>query len=326
MTTPVYVTLLPRAVLLDIAGPAEAFRIAEKLRPGSFSLHYVSPQPDLESGSGLHLARLAPLPASLPGHALVLVPGVVGASVDWTDAATLALLAWLARVRQDGDPGGPVFLCVCAGALLAARAGLLDGRDCTTHHGCLAALTELAPGARVHDNRIFVEDGNLCTSAGITAGIDLALHRIALQCGAPLAAEVAREMVVYLRRSGDDPALSAWLDHRNHLHPGVHRVQDAIVRAPAQSWRIDELAALAHTSARHLGRLFREHAGCTPHDYLTRVRLALARELIHDSRESLERVAEKAGFGSAHHLRRVWRQHEGLPPGRSRHARVAAPD
>ncbi|VFR29441.1 Transcriptional regulator, AraC family [plant metagenome] len=324
MTTPVYVTLLPRAVLLDIAGPAEAFRIAERLRPGSFSLHYVSPQPEVESGSGLFLSHLNPLPDALPAGALVLVPGVVGANVDWADPATGALLAWLARSCQADAPDGPVLLCVCAGAVLAARAGLLDGRDCTTHHGCLAELSELAPRARVHDNRIFVEDGRVSTSAGITAGIDLALHRIALQCGAPLAAQVAREMVVYLRRAGDDPALSAWLDHRNHLHPGVHRVQDAIARAPAQAWRLDELAALAHTSARHLGRLFREHAGCTPHDYLMRVRLALARELIHDSRQSLERVAEKAGFGSAHHLRRVWRRHESLPPGRSRQSRAAA--
>ncbi|WP_262363215.1 helix-turn-helix domain-containing protein, partial [Bordetella pertussis] len=133
------------------------------------------------------------------------------------------------------------------------------------------------------------------------------------------AGAVARDLVVYLRRAGTDPAISPWLDGRNHMHPGVHRVQDAIVHNPAAAWTPQTLAAQAHISARHLSRLFAEHAGCTPMDYLYRVRLALARELIRETRLDLEHVAERAGFGSAHHMRRVWRRHESGSPSAARH-------
>lgn len=121
-------------------------------------------------------------------------------------------------------------------------------------------------------------------------------------------------MVVYLRRSGSDPALSPWLMHRNHLHPAVHRVQDAISRNPATPWPANRLAAVASTSPRNLARLFSQHAKCSPLDYVQRMRVAIARELVTQSDLDLERVAERAGFSSAHQLRRVWRRWEGAPP------------
>ncbi|SAI72902.1 AraC family transcriptional regulator [Bordetella ansorpii] len=309
---PVYFVVVPRIVLLDVAGPAEAFRAANKFAPGSFDVHYCGPEPEVESGlAGLRLSGLEPLPDHLPANALVVLSGMVGASPDWPSPAVGQVVRWLAR-RQPAD--GFTLMSVCAGALLAASAGLLHGRECTSHHACLDALARLAPTARVHDNRIFVEDGPMLTSAGITAGIDLALHLVARECGPQAAAATARDMVVYLRRAGNDPALSPWLDGRNHLHPGVHRVQDAVLRAPAADWSAGMLAEQAHTSPRHLNRLFAEHAGCTPMEYVYRIRLALASELIRETRLDLERVAERTGFGSAHHLRRVWRRHaQGSP-------------
>ena len=141
------------------------------------------------------------------------------------------------------------------------------------------------------DNRIFVEDGTVFTSAGVTAGLDLALHVIGRQLGARVAADVARDLVVYLRRAGSDPALSPWVMHRNHLHPAVHRVQDAVARDPAARWGARELAAVACTSARNLARLFAEHAHCSPLDYVQLIRFALARQLVTQSRLDLERVA-----------------------------------
>ncbi len=303
-------------VLLDLAGPAEAFRVAEKLCPGSFELSFCGPGREVETGlAGLSLGRLRPLPDSLPPHALVIVSGVVGPRVPLDDPDSRRIVQWLAR-RHPAD--GFTLMTVCAGALFAAAAGLTRGRECTTHHGCLAQLAEIDPDARVHDNRIFVEDGNLLTSAGVTAGIDLALHVVARHCGARVAAEVAREMVVYHRRAGTDTALSPWLAHRSHLHPGVHRVQDAVLRDPAAPWSAQALAEQAHTSPRHLARLFREHAGCTPMDYLYGIRVALARDLLRETRLDLERVAEKSGFGSAQHLRRVWRKYESQPPSMAR--------
>ena len=265
--------VLPRGiVLLDVAGPAEAFRVANKLCPDAFSQHFCGPSTEVESGiPGLHLARIQPLPEKLPPEALVIVSGVVGKHIRLDEPEARLIIDWLAA-RHPAD--GFTLMTVCAGALFAAAAGLTRQRDCTTHHSCLAQLADLDPSARLHDNRIFVEDGNLVSSAGITAGIDLALHMVARHCGPRVASEVARDMVVYQRRAGTDSALSPWLEHRNHMHPGVHRVQDAVVRNPAAPWSAQTLAEQAHTSARHLTRLFREHAGCTPMDYLYQIRVA----------------------------------------------------
>jgi len=312
MAIPVYFIVTRDIVLLDLAGPSEVFRSANLFAPGAFEQHYCGPATELETGfAGLYLSRLEPLPERLPANALVVLAGQIGSGPDWRDPQIQAVVDWLGR----GLPDSCMLISVCAGALLAAKAGLLRGRECTSHHSCLAQLAELDPTACVLDNRIFVEDGNLYTSAGITAGIDLALHLAARVCGPQIAGATARHMVVYLRRAGQDPALSPWLEGRNHVHPAVHRAQDAILREPAADWSAADLADMAHTSARHLNRLFVEHAGCTPMDYLYRIRLTLAGELIRETRLSLEQVAERAGFGSAHHLRRVWRRHAPDTPG-----------
>jgi transcriptional regulator GlxA family with amidase domain len=314
---PVYFVLTRGVVLLDVAGPAEAFRVANKLVPGAFEQHFCGPSREVESGlPGLHLAHIQALPASLPPEALVIISGVVGKPTRLDDPDSRAIIDWLAA-RHPVD--GFTLMTVCAGALFAA-AGLTRQRDCTTHHTCLEQLASIDPSARLHDNRIFVEDGKLVSSAGITAGIDLALHMVSRHCGPRVASETARDMVVYQRRAGTDSTLSPWLDHRSHLHPGVHRVQDAVIRDPAAPWSAQSLADQAHTSARHLTRLFREHAGCTPMDYLYQIRVALARDLLRDTRLDLERVAEKSGFGSAQHMRRVWRKFQPLTPSLARTA------
>jgi transcriptional regulator GlxA family with amidase domain len=311
--------LPPSVVLLDVAGPAEAFRIANQFVPDSYALRYASPSPQLRSGVGLELAGLEPLPAALAEGSIALVPGVVSADFDMDSEPARALSEWLARAVDERV----TLMCVCAGALFAAHAGLLVGRECTTHHVHLDELRRAEPSAQVHDNRIFVEDGPVVTSAGITAGIDLALHLIGRDLGMATVGEVARAMVVYLRRAGSDPALSPWLLHRNHLHAAVHRVQDAVVAEPCAEWSSRALAEVACTSSRHLARLFAEHAGCTPLEYVQRLRLALARDLITQSDLDMERVAERAGFSSAHQLRRVWRRWEAQPPALLRHlARV----
>lgn len=313
---PVYFVLPRGIVLLDVAGPAEAFRVANKLCPDAFAQHFCGPSTEVESGiPGLHLARIQPLPEKLPPEALVIVSGVVGKHIRLDEPEARLIIDWLAQ-RHPAD--GFTLMTVCAGALFAAAAGLTRQRECTTHHSCLAQLADLDPSARVHDNRIFVEDGNLVSSAGITAGIDLALHMVSRHCGPRVASEVARDMVVYQRRAGTDSALSPWLEHRNHMHPGVHRVQDAVVRNPAAPWSAQSLAEHAHTSPRHLTRLFREHAGCTPMDYLYQIRVALARDMLRETRLNLEMVAEKSGFGSAQHLRRVWRRFQPQTPSMAR--------
>jgi transcriptional regulator GlxA family with amidase domain len=302
--------LLPRVVLLDVAGPADAFRNANTKVPDSYRLRFVAAIPSVRAAIGLELAGLEPLPPRLPDGAMIVLTGIAGNSMRLDEPETRAVADWLASgVTQNG-----LLLCVCSGSVVAAKAGLLAGRECTTHFEHIEELRLVEPRAKVHDNRIFVEDGHVFTSAGVTAGLDLALHVIARQLGPKVAAEVARDFVVYLRRSGTDPALSPWVCHRNHVHPAVHRVQDAVVRDPTGAWSARRLSEIACTSSRNLARLFAEHAQCSPLDYVQLIRFAFAKELVTQSKLDLERVAARAGFRSAQHLRRVWARWESQPP------------
>lgn len=319
----VFVVVPPRALLLDIAGPIEALRKANLEQSAvCFDIAYVGPASRVGSSIGLELSGIAPLPASLPPDALVVVSGQVeqplGVRGSRAEDARLEarIVDWL---RRSVGPDTRL-ATICSGALLAARAGLLDGRECTTHHAAIAELKRLAPAARVRENRLYVEDGPRLTSAGITAGIDLMLHLIAQQAGHVAALAVARYLLVYLRRGGADPQLSPWLEGRNHIHPAIHRVQDAIAAEPARDWSVAALAKIAGTSPRNLSRLFNEHTGVSVTDYVNRIRVALARELVTGSRLDMESVAERAGFASTRQFRRAWKRVYDTPPAHSRGA------
>jgi transcriptional regulator GlxA family with amidase domain len=310
MTTVLF-ALLPDFVLLDVAEAAEAFRIAEQQVPGTYDLRFSGGASKLTSGVGLTVAGIEPLSRHVPDDSIVVLTGVIGQSVDIRRPAIRELADWLGKVMRNDTV---TLMCVCAGAVVAAHAGVLDGVQCTTHHGHIDELQRVARRAIVLSNRIFVEDGRICSSAGVTAGLDLTLHMIGKRLGHHVAAAVARELVVYRRRSGTDEALSPWVMHRNHLHPAVHRVQDAITKDPTHDWSATRLATVACTSTRNLSRLFAEHAGCSPLDYVQRLRIAVARELVTQSDLDLERIAERVGFSSAHQLRRVWRRWESQSP------------
>ena len=195
--TEVVFVLLPDVVLLDVAGPADAFRNAAGRIPGSYRLRFVAPQPAVTAAIGLTLSALEPLPERLAPRTIAVLTGVTGGSIDPAAPATRCVIDWL---RDGARP--EMLLCVCAGSVLAAHAGLLAGRECTTHHAHIEELRRVEPRARVLDNRIFVEDGAIFTSAGVTAGLDLSLHVIGEQHGPRIAADIARDLVVYLRRAG----------------------------------------------------------------------------------------------------------------------------
>src|SRR5579863_8825962 len=241
----VWFVLPPDLVLLDFAGPAEAFRIAAA-RGGKFRVRVAAVETEASTSLGVTLGRIESLPAALAPDALLVVCGSTNDEAALASRPGRALVRWLREVGRQ-----PARLaCVCAGALFAARAGLLDGRRCTSHHSEIELLRREAPAADVVDSRVFVADRGCYTSAGITAGIDLALYLIAELASPQLSVDVARHMVVYLRRAPDDPALSPWLSGRNHMDAGVHRAQDALTRAAQEDWSLQRLAAGAHVSVR----------------------------------------------------------------------------
>lgn len=311
--------VLPETLLLDLVGPAEALRLANQQlaargQAPAFRLRYVCAQPQVMTSIGLQLSGLEPLPPELPPGAWVVLLGRPGLKDTlpvlqrngWLGArhwlSSVAAPA-LARVTPAGA-GAHRLLTVCVGTLLAADAGLVGRRQVTTHHEHLDLLAKLAPQAQVCANRVFVVDGPLWSSAGITAGIDLALHCIGDVCGDAVAAAVAETMVVFQRRGADDPQRSPLLDGRNHLHPAVHRVQNAVCERPGHDWDVPALAAVAHVTPRHLARLFKDHAGISPRDYVEHVRNGLAEQAIARGLPTSQAV-ELAGFGTDRQFRRA---------------------
>jgi transcriptional regulator GlxA family with amidase domain len=319
----VYVVLPPCTMLLDVAGPLEVLRRTNiEQADVRFEVHYIGPSASVVSSIGITLSGIEPMPRSLPAEAIIMLAGNVDQVMlpagelarGGNDTEQMAIVAWLSAVFR------PIhtLISICSGALLAGRAGLLDGRSCTTHHSSCAELSALAPRARVLENRLYVEDGNIYSSAGVTTGVDLMLHFVSRLTNHRCAAAVARYLVVYLRRSGADPQLSPWLEGRNHLHPAVHRLQDVIAGNPAKAATLRSLARSSGVSSRHLTRLFHENTGMSITDYRNRLRIAIAHELLSQTSMDMESISARAGFGSTRQLRRAWKALYPSPPREAR--------
>jgi transcriptional regulator GlxA family with amidase domain len=206
-------------------------------------------------------------------------------------------------LRSHHAAGGRV-ASVCSGADALGAAGLLDGRRYTTHHDLTDELAARYPKASIVRDVLYVVDDRVITSAGIASGIDLALHLIAVERGAEAAARVAREMVVYARRNGDEPQDSAMLRHRDHLSDLAHRVQDVIDGRYAEQLRLSDLADGTGVSERTVTRVFSRATGLTPLRYQQLLRLERAEHLIGHG-ATVEAAARAVGFEDARMLRRL---------------------
>ncbi|MFI0939282.1 GlxA family transcriptional regulator [Streptomyces sp. NPDC021020] len=296
--TRVVFLLVPRLHLLDLAGPAQVFSTAADYGLGH-TLHYAAEQEDVPTAQGVVLHADPILPALTPDD-LVVVPGWRSHSLRDNGALAPATLRWL---HAHHAAGGTV-ASVCAGADALGRAGLLDGRRCTTHHDLQDELARRYPRAHVVRDVLYVVDGRVVTSAGIASGIDLALHLVAGTHGPGAAARVARQMVVYARRNGDEQQASAMLRHRAHVSDAVHRVQDVLDTRFAARLALCDLAAAAGLSERTLTRRFTAATGRTPLRYQQELRLERAEHLIARG-ATVESAARAVGFQDARMLRRL---------------------
>ena len=302
----VIVAVLPEVEVLDFAGPVQAFHEANR-HGGDYDVHVCAPEPRVRTAQGVWLADLTPLPGDVTGDDLVVVPGIVLATLPSVDRS---VFRWLRQVHDRGAH----LASICTGAFLLGEAGLLDGRQCTTHWSRVDDLARRFPRARVLTNRLFVDDGRITTSAGIVSGVDMALALIERRHGPLVTVAAARELVVYLRRDGAHQQQSVYLDYRTHLHPGVHRVQDWLIAHPAEKATLADLARVAAMSPRNLTRAFRQATGISIQDYRTRLRLELAKSLLHDPGMTVEAVAVRCGFESARQLRRLFKETLGEAP------------
>lgn len=295
--------LVPKLHLLDLAGAAQVFSTAADVLAetggAGYRLRYVAEAPEVPTAQGLPVRAETAWPVLGPDD-LVMVPG-------WRSPGTAGgprLTASQCRTLAEHHARGGTVASVCSGAFALGQAGLLDGRRCTTHHDLQDELASRFPAASVVRDVLYTEDGRVVTSAGIASGIDLALHLVAVRHGPAVAARVAREMVVYARRNGDEPQASAMLRYRSHLSDTVHRVQDRIDADYAAPLRLPSLAAESGVSQRTLTRQFAEATGMTPLRYQSVLRLERAEHLIGQG-ATVDAAARAVGFADGRMLRRL---------------------
>ena len=304
MTRHIAVVIFPDFQLLDAAGPIAAFEIAGRFAPDVYDLRVLAPQAGpVASSSGATMAA-----AGLDGTAYdtILVAGGVGVR---TSEAQTALAAWL----RGAAPAARRVASVCSGAYLLAEAGLLDGRRATTHWNRTDDFARRYPKVRLQADRIFIRDGDVWTSAGITAGIDLALALIEDDVGAKVARQVAQVLVVHHRRPGGQSQFSALLE-TGGVHGRFAELMDWIRERLGEPLGVERLADRAAMSPRHFARAFRAETGLTPAKAVERLRLEAARLRVEATAEPIERVAEAAGFGDPERMRRAFLRAFGQPP------------
>jgi len=313
----IHLLVLPNVHLLDLAGPAQVFA-SEHL---DCNLSYISPHASLQSAQGLAINQLEPLPESVNDNTLLVVIGSSRMQEQLQSEALDTTVCWLQTMHQEYQQ----LAAVCSGSMLLAKAGLLDGIRCTTHHDLTGQLQTLAPLARVQENTLFVEHEKFLTSAGISTGIDLSLHLVNLHWGAKTSQNIARDMVIYQRRQGDAQTLSFWLQHRNHIEQQIHLIQDQLMADPGNNWRIPELAASACLSERQFRRRFEQATGVKIQAYIRLARLELSKQLLTQTSLGLGLIAERCGFSDERSLRRLWQQIVGVSPNTFR-KQVEAPE
>lgn len=303
----VLVVLFDGVQSLDVTGPVEVFTGANHAPRAPF--RYAVRTASLDGGpvrtsSGLTLVPDGTLGDSGPPHTLI-VPGGEG-----TRRPDPSLVDWLRGRARDATR----LVSVCSGALLLAEAGLLDGRRVTTHWSLCDRLARAHPEVRVEPEPIFVRDGRLATSAGVTAGIDLALALVEEDLGRGTALTVARHLVVFLRRPGNQSQFSAQLAAQTALREPLRDVQRYITDHPDGDLSVAALAGLARLSPRQFARAFRAETGTTPGTYVDRVRLEHARRLLEDTGHGVGEVSRACGYGTPEAMRRAFVKALGTAP------------
>jgi transcriptional regulator GlxA family with amidase domain len=295
--------ILPHTHIMDLAGPDQV--IFEAIGFGAtWRISYCSFTNDIMTSAGLPFGPVQDF------REVVLQPGdylmVPGADVQYMMSSGVlqqqtALLEWIRELHRK-----KVHICgICTGAYVLAMSGILDGKTCTTHWQKTRELQDLFPRITVLENVLFTEQDGIFTSAGIASGIDMTLHIVEQQMGAYFAHKVARELVVYQRRSGGQSQQSVFLAYRNHIHAGIHAVQDWLQEHLDQPKSIRELADIACMSERNFTRVFKKTTGLTVNAYTNKLRLENIKTLLKNPNLTRAQIAYSCGLDSERHLSRI---------------------
>ncbi|AMO95212.1 bacterial regulatory helix-turn-helix s, AraC family protein [Collimonas fungivorans] len=295
---------------LDVAGPLDVFAEANGfLAAGeAYALTLVSASPEpVRASNGMRLLPDSTFTESGGDYDTALVAG--GPSLP-QDAPDQDMTAWLRKAAMRSHRYG----AICTGAFALGHAGLLDERHVTTHWQNASHLAQRFPRARVELDRIYIRDGSLVTSAGVTAGIDVSLALVAEDHGPRLALAVAKRLVVVAQRRGGQSQFSPFLSAPADESSPVAKVQAYVMEHLGENFTVAKLAAVAGMSARNFARVFVEVTQLTPHEFVERARVDAARNLLESSGAALKAIAYDCGFGSADRMRIVFTKRLGVSP------------
>jgi transcriptional regulator GlxA family with amidase domain len=303
----VVILAFPGVQTLDVTGPAEVFRAASHLRPPGYEVTVAAVEKEPLATSTVSLvpdARLDEIDGPLD---TLLIAGGEGTRRAVGDGS---LVDWIAEAATRSRR----VASVCSGAFLLAEAGLLDGRRATTHWAYCADLARHYPAVTVEPDPIFVRDGNVVTSAGVTAGMDLALALVEEDLGREVALEAARHLVVFLQRPGGQAQFSAQLAAQVADRAPLRELQAWIPDHLDEDLTVPALARRACMSDRNFARAFRRETGMTPAAYVENARVERARIALESGDLPVEAIARLAGFGTVETLRRAFRRRVGVSP------------
>lgn len=309
----VAILLFPDLLTLDVAGPMDVFSIANRYLPPEQAYRIVtlaSGERSVRACNGLAMQADHLIEEVEPDFDLLLVPGGPGAYND----SHGELVPWLNRAAQASRRYGSI----CTGAFILAEAGLLDGRRVTTHWHYIERLARRCPGAAIETDRIYIRDGKLLTSGGVTAGIDLALGVVAEDHGRKLALDVAKVLLVVMQRQGGQAQFSPLAAGVVGDDSPIARVQNHVLEHLEEPFSVERMATLAAMSPRHFSRVFAREVKMTPMEFLQGARLDRARSLLETCDLPLKTVAYRSGFGSVRHMRVLFAEKLGLSPAQYR--------
>ncbi len=300
--TKIVFLVLPHVHLMDLAGPEQVFLEAIGY-DAPFKIEYCSTENNISSSALLPLGALKHFSSiQLTAKDFLIIPGAELTYLQSKKFKTNKLIFdWIRDAKNSG-----VKICsICSGAFVLAESGILDGKECTTHWKRTKELQQQYPKVTVHENVLFTEYDNIYTSAGIASGIDLALHIVQQIKGEYFAHKIAREMVIYMRRTGQQKQKSDLLCFRNHIHGGVHKVQDWLQENLDKKISIANLAEMANMSTRNFTRIFKKESLLTVNQYISLLRKEKIQQLLANPDLSRIHIAMQCGLTSERQITRI---------------------
>ena len=306
--TRIFFIVPPEVHLLDVSGPIHVFYEACEYG-ATIDLKFLSINDSIQkrSSAGLFLTNLESYAEyMLSSGDIVFIPGLDANLIHDQEfqQSNSSFFSWL----QDQSKKGVTICSVCTGAYLLGFAGLLKGKACTTHWKYLDDFRKKFPEAKLYNDRLFVKDDLIYSSAGVSSGIDLALYVLEELYGPIFATKIAKEIVIYLRRAEDDPQLSVFLKYRNHIENRIHKIQDHLAQHLDKKQKIEDLADFVNMSPRNLTRLFKKTTGLTIGAYHDELRIERATQLLTDG-QKVDVVSHLCGLTS-NQLRSILKKHQ----------------